>query len=223
MGLDRLAGVAGAGLGTLRRDRWPSDSARLRGPRRTRAAPRGPGALSLSLAAALKVSPRMMSPWRSPARKSMVSSRSQTGALPSRSMSARRVIRRSSSASRAAGGGRRAAAGALRARRRGEAPLDGGHQLIADRGAALLVDLADASRARHVDLGHESTDHIEADEQHPPRRERRADLAREPAVTLIERPGDPARSRGEIAAVVPARGDARERVRHRLAIDQQHP
>src|SRR5215469_15757959 len=102
-------------------------------------------------------------------------------------------------------------------------PLDRRDQLLADRGAALLVELADAGGTRHVDLGHEIADDIEPDEQHSPRRKRRTDLPRKPAVAVVQRTCDTARPRGEIAAVITAGGDARERIRYGLAIDQQHP
>src|SRR5215469_4364523 len=148
----------------------------------------------------------MMSPCRRPARNSMVRSRSHTGALPSRSMSARRVIGRA--ASSAWGGGRwPAACAALGARGGSEMALDGRNQLRADRGAALLVELADTGGARHVDLGHESANDVETDEQHPLCRQRRTDLACEPAIAVIQRTCDTAGARGEVDTMITACGD----------------
>src|SRR5438132_611529 len=159
----------------------------------------------------------MTSPCRSPARNSMVSSRSQTGAWPSRSLSARRAIAwvPLSLPPR----GRRQARTARPGR---EVPLDGGDQQLPDAGTTLLVELADPGGARDVDLGHEPTDHVEPDEQHAFRGERRADLAREPAVAIVERAGDPGRAGGEVAPMILRRRYAGERVRHRLAVDEQH-
>src|SRR5215472_661282 len=71
-----------------------------------------------------------------------------------------------------------------------EAPLDDLDQQRADVGAELLVELADAGGARHVDLGDEAPDHIEADEHHAPGGHRRADLARQPAVAISQRAAD---------------------------------
>src|SRR5438067_13094504 len=100
-------------------------------------------------------------------------------------------------------------------------PHDGGDQQLPDAGTTLLVELADPGGARDVDLGHEPTDHVEPDEQHALRGERRADLAREPAVAIVQRAGDPGRAGGEVAPMILRRGYAGERVRHRLAVDEQ--
>src|SRR5256885_4044283 len=104
----------------------------------------------------------MTSPCSRPARNSMVSNRSQTGALPSRRMSARRAMRLLASTPGGRGGARGRAA-----RRAGEAPLDGRHQQLPDADPKLLVELADPGGTGDVDLGHEAADHVEADEQHP--------------------------------------------------------
>ena len=60
------------------------------------------------------------------------------------------------------------------------------------------------------------------DEQHAARGQRRPDLRGKPAVAVVERAAHPAGAGGEVAAVVLGRGDARQRVGHRLAVDQQH-
>src|SRR5258708_307626 len=158
----------------------------------------------------------MTRPCSSPARNSMVRRRSQTGALPSRSMSARRAMEAPSAPRGGAGRyGRRASPG--------EPPLDGGDQEVGGVHSALLLELADAGRARHVDLGHEAADHIEADEEHPLRGECRPDLAGEPAVALVERAADTPGTGREVAAMVPGAGDAGECEGHRLALDEEHP
>src|SRR5438132_14208012 len=96
-------------------------------------------------------------------------------------------------------------------------PLDGGDQQLPDAGTTLLVELADPGGARDVDLGHEPTDHVEPDEQHAFRGERRADLAREPAVAIVERAGAPGRAAGEVATMIMGRRYAGARGRTRRA------
>ena len=85
----------------------------------------------------------------------------------------------------------------------------------------MLVEFADAGRARHVDFGDEAADHVEADEQHALDGELRADLGREPAVAVVERAAHSLRAGRQVAAVVARVGDARECVRDRLAVDEQ--
>src|SRR5271156_3604378 len=91
-----------------------------------------------------------------------------------------------------------------------QAPLDGGNHELADVDAELLVELADPGGARDVDLGHEAADDVEADQQHAPGTECRADLPGEPAVAVVERPADAARTGGKVAAVIFGGRDARQ-------------
>src|SRR4029077_10723060 len=152
-----------------------------------------------------KVSPTMMSPCSRPARNTMVSSRSHTGATPSRSISARRAMElpRAPSA-------------------RGGLPLERLDEQFPDMDRELLLEFTDARGTRDVDLGDEAADDVESDEQHAARGERRSDLSGEPAVALVQRPAHPLGAGGEVAAMIIGGRDAGEGVGHRLPIDQQH-
>src|SRR5580692_5321882 len=100
--------------------------------------------------------------------------------------------------------------------------LDGLHQQPADVEIELAVQLADAGGTGDVDLGDKAANHVQAGEQHSGRAQCRADLGAQPAVALVERPADAGGAGSEIAAIVERVRDARQRIRYRLAIDQQH-
>src|SRR5882672_4185931 len=161
--------------------------------------------------------PMMTMPCRSENRKSVVTSRSRTGALPSfRTRGSLGAMLRTGSSRGPRQYSRRArSAGAQSSR-------DRVHETRTDVRAALLVDLADARGARNIDLRHKTADDIEADEQHPRLAHLRADPGGEPAIALVERARHAARTGGEIAAIVVRGRDARERVGNRLPVDQQH-
>src|SRR5690606_34506503 len=84
-----------------------------------------------------------------------------------------------------------------------EPPFDGVEESSSDVEAELPIQFTYSGRARDVDLGHEVADHVEPGEQHALRRERRADLGREPAVPGRQRPALAARAHREVAAPFP--------------------
>ena len=85
----------------------------------------------------------------------------------------------------------------------------------------LLGDLLEAGRARDVDLGEAVADDVEADQQQAARRQRRPDRLGDLAVARRERLGDALAADGEVAADLAALRDARQRVRHRHAVDDE--
>src|SRR6187397_379503 len=114
-----------------------------------------PGAPGPSCFTPPKVTPTMMTPWTSAAMKTVVVSRSRVGAIPSRSCIARALIS--------------GLAGAY-------AALEGGNYHISDIEPELPVEFTNSCRTRDVDLGHEATDDVDADEHHALLGERRPDL-----------------------------------------------
>src|SRR4030095_5385636 len=121
-----------------------------------------PGAPALSCFTPPKVTPTMMTPCTSAAMKTVVVRRSRVGAMPSRSCSARDIS---------------ACLGAY-------AALDCGNYHISDIEPELLVEFTNSCRTRDVDLGHEATDDVDADEYHAALGEYRADFRGEPAIAL---------------------------------------
>src|ERR1700730_11396077 len=140
-----------------------------------------PGAESRPPEAELNVSPNMMRPCNNAARNSIVSNRSRTGALPSRSVRAR--------------GGMPSVLNRCLRWAGFEPALDGLHQQVANIQAELLIQLTDPRGARYIDLGDKVADHIQADEHHPLGRQRGSDLSREPTVPVVQRPSHPACTR----------------------------
>src|SRR6478736_6741930 len=159
-----------------------------------------PGAPALSCFTPPKVTPTMMTPCTSAAMNTVVVSRSRVGATPSRSCIARDIS---------------AFLGAY-------AALDSGNYHISDIEPELLVEFTNSCRTRDVDLGNESADDVDADEDHSQLRELGADLGRQPAIAVIEFASYAGRTRGEIPAVVGRQRDTCKCVRDWLAIDEQH-
>ena len=87
--------------------------------------------------------------------------------------------------------------------------------------AGLLGDLLEAGRAGDVDLGEAVADDVEADQQQAARRQRRPDRLGDLAVARRERLGHALAADGEVAADLAALRDARQRMRHRLAVDHE--
>ena len=115
-------------------------------------------------------------------KKKVTSSRSRTGATPSRTARALDVTNILGCAPRLAGSiarrARRQFVSGVAALAGRETLLDRLDQARADIGAKLQVELTDAGGARDVDFRDEAADHIEAHEQHATLVQPRADLAR---------------------------------------------
>ena len=86
-----------------------------------------------------------------------------------------------------------------------------------------LLELAHAGRAGDVDLGDVAADHVQAHEQHAGLAQRRADLLRTASgrARSARRP-TPLAPAARLPRLSSRRRDARQRVGHRLAVDQQH-
>ena len=84
-------------------------------------------------------------------------------------------------------------------------------------------DLLKAGRARDVDLGEAVADDVEADQQQAARRQRRPDRFGDLAVARRQRLRDALAADGEVAADLAALRDARQRMRHRHAVDDEDP
>src|SRR6187402_2258492 len=105
-----------------------------------------PGAPDFSCFTPPKVTPTMMTPCTSAAMKTVVVSRSRVGATPSRSCIARALISLFLGA---------------------YAALDCGNYHIANIEPELLVEFTNSCRTRDVDLGNETADDVDPDEDHP--------------------------------------------------------
>src|SRR6478736_602953 len=105
--------------------------------------------------------------------------------------------------------------------RSGERALERFDEHRGDVEPALLRDLLEAGRARHVDLGEAVADDVEADEQQSALGELRPDRFGDLAVARRQRLGDALAADGEVAADLAALRDARQRMRHRHAVDDE--
>src|SRR5580700_8786426 len=161
------------------------------------------------------------------AKKKVTSRRSRTGATPSFTAKARDVTddpnvalvsRAASIAARGSGNSCRTSQPSMRR----QAPFDRLDQLRADISAKLLVELADAGGARNVDFRDISSYDVQPHEQHARLRKLGADLTGEPAVAFVQGPADATRTGGEITAMIRWQRNARQRVIHRLALDEQN-
>src|SRR5690349_20982993 len=97
-----------------------------------------------------------------------------------------------------------------------------GYEGAGDVEAGLVLDFAEARRAGDIDLGQPVADHVEPDEQQAALRERRPERLGDLALARGKRLRDGLRAGGEIAARFARLRDARETVRYRLAVDDQH-
>src|SRR5215468_5023732 len=86
--------------------------------------------------------------------------------------------------------------------------------------AGLLGDLDESCRTGDIDLGQIIADDVEADDEQPLGRKLRSDALRDLAIAPRQRTGDALAARGEVAARLARLRNARQRVRHRLAGDQ---
>src|SRR5678815_6130944 len=117
--------------------------------------------------------------------------------------------------------GRRRRRCAGRGARSGERALERVDEHRGDVEAALLRDLLETGRTRYVDLGEAVADDVEADEQQSALGQSRPDRFGDLAVALRQRLGDALAADGEVAADLAALRDARQRVRHRHAVDDE--
>src|SRR5437773_7510958 len=100
--------------------------------------------------------------------------------------------------------------------------FESGDEGAGDVEAALILDLAEAGRTGDIHLGKPVADDVEAHQQQPSLCERRAQGGCNFKLAGGKGLRHAARAGGEIAARLAGLRNAREAMRHRLAVDQQH-
>src|SRR5690606_31979132 len=98
---------------------------------------------------------------------------------------------------------------------------DAVHQALADGGVEGRIDLADAGRAGDVDFRQVLADHVQANEDQALLAQRRAHGGGNLAITLGQWACLAAPAGGQVAAGLARRGNARQAVGHRFAVDHQ--